>query len=204
MKVLIASGLILLAIVAASAAPQAAQTKPATAPAANPPVIEPIIDWGKCPQLAPTDQQRKAKTEIIKSCLELNPLNVSQEQLNAEIVEKHRIKLGECALTKEDWVSLSLQSVDWLMPQKLIISQNFQFNADKTYKYDKAEDELKKKDVEEALKTKILEQHKQCKAQGLEKFSAQNVIIEQVQFYQSCMDFHVSQLCNIKIMLPPQ
>lgn len=79
-----------------------------------------------------------------------------------------------------------------------------QFNADNSYRYDKAEEELKKKDVEASIKTKIIEQHEQCKKQALEKFPTKTAIIEQVQFYQSCMDFHVSQLCNIKIMLPPQ
>lgn len=73
--------------------------------AAATPVIEPVIDWGKCPQLAPTELQRKQKTEIIKACLEKHPLNSPPDQLNAEIVDKHRIQLGECALTKEDWVS---------------------------------------------------------------------------------------------------
>lgn len=156
------------------AAPQAAAPS-----AAMPPVIEPVIDWGKCSQLAPTEAQRKLKTEIIKACLDAHPLSTKPEDLNAEVVEKHRIKLGECALNKEDW-----------------------FNADKTYKYDKAEEELKKKDVEASIKTKILEQHKQCKQQALEKFADASAVIEQVQFYQSCMDFHVSQLCSIKIMLP--
>lgn len=173
-------GLALAACVALTyAAPPSAPVS--SAPSANgPPVVEPIIDWGKCPQLAPTDEQRKQKTEIIKQCLEATPL-ATGDQLNAEAVEKHRIKLGECALNKEAW-----------------------FNADKTYKYDKAEEELKKKDVEAPIKTKVLEQHDQCKKQAIEKFPATAAVIEQVQFYQSCMDFHVSQLCNIKIMLPAQ
>ncbi|KAG9509142.1 hypothetical protein GZH46_02349 [Fragariocoptes setiger] len=163
---------------------QTAMSQPAPAAAAapgTPPVIEPIIDWGKCPQLAPTEQQRKQKTDIIKTCLELNPLNATQEQLNAEMVEKHRIKLGECALKKEDW-----------------------FNADNTYKYDKAENELKRKDVEASIKSKLLEHHEMCRKQAVEKFSTDKVIIEQVQFYQSCLDYHASNLCGIKIMLPPQ
>lgn len=172
---------LLLALVALTyGAPQSAPIS--SAPSANgPPVIEPVIDWGKCPQLAPTEEQRKQKTEIIKACLDANPLTNNPDQLNAEVVEKHRIKLGECALNKENW-----------------------FDADKTYKYDKAEEELKKKDVEASIKTKILDQHKQCKSQALEKFPATASVIEQVQFYQSCMDFHVSQLCSIKIMLPAQ
>lgn len=97
---------------------------PAT-PMANPPVIEPIIDWGKCPQLAPTEQQRKSKTDIIKTCLEQNPLNATQDQLNAEIVEKHRIKLGECALKKEDWVSLTnaSDSIEGIMQINQLFNQ---------------------------------------------------------------------------------
>lgn len=92
-----------------AAAPQSAPVSSAPS-ASGPPVIEPIIDWGKCPQLAPTELQRKQKTEIIKSCLDANPLNTAPEQLNAEAIEKHRIKLGECALNKEDWVSPLEQS----------------------------------------------------------------------------------------------
>lgn len=179
-NVLAAAGLLIAFAALVYGAPQSAPVSSAPS-AGGPPVIEPIIDWGKCPQLAPSEQQRKQKTEIIKSCLDANPLSTSPDQLTPEIVEKHRIKLGECALNKEDW-----------------------FNADKTYKYDKAEEELKKKDVEAPIKSKILEQHDSCKKQALEKFTATSAIIEQVQFYQSCMDFHVSQLCSIKIMLPPQ
>lgn len=179
-KLFASIGLVVAFVTLAYGAPQSAPVSSAPS-ASGPPVIEPIIDWGKCPQLAPTELQRKQKTEIIKACLEANPLTTAPDQLNAEAVEKHRIKLGECALNKEDW-----------------------FNADKTYKYAKAEEELKKKDVEAGIKTKILEQHQQCKTQALEKFPAAAAVIEQVQFYQSCMDFHVSQLCNIKIMLPQQ
>lgn len=102
--VTLATSLVIALAVSAHAAPQSAPVSSAPS-AGGPPVIEPIIDWGKCPQLAPTDQQRKQKTEIIKACLDANPLTTSPDQLNAEIVEKHRIKLGECALNKEDWVS---------------------------------------------------------------------------------------------------
>lgn len=102
-------GLLLAFVALAYGAPSTGPTAPvSSAPSASgPPVIEPIIDWGKCPQLAPSEQQRKQKTEIIKACLDANPLGTTPEQLNAEAVEKHRIKLGECALTKEDWVSSS-------------------------------------------------------------------------------------------------
>lgn len=82
--------------------PAAASAPSSTTATAGQPVIEPTIDWGKCPQLAPTEEQRKQKTEIIKACLEKHPLTQAPEQLNAEIVDAHRIKLGECALTKED------------------------------------------------------------------------------------------------------
>lgn len=79
---------------------------PATSGASSP-VIEPEIDWGKCKQLAPTDTQKVQKTQIIKACLDENPLNIPNEQLTAKIVEQHRIKLGECALNKENWVSMN-------------------------------------------------------------------------------------------------
>ena len=107
-KMFVAIGLVVTFITLAYGAPQAApQSAPvSSAPSASgPPVIEPIIDWGKCPQLAPTEMQRKQKTEIIKTCLDANPLNASPDKLTHELVEQHRIKLGECALNKEDWVS---------------------------------------------------------------------------------------------------
>lgn len=103
-KLLAALGLTLTLIAVVNGAPSSATSSAST------PVIEPVIDWGKCPQLAPTDTQRKQKTEIIKACLEKHPLTTPADQLNAEIVEKHRIQLGECALTKEDWVSFLLNS----------------------------------------------------------------------------------------------
>lgn len=105
-KALAVAGLLIAFVALVQGAPQSAPVSSAPS-ASGPPVIEPIIDWGKCPQLAPTEQQRKQKTEIIKSCLEQNPLSGAPETLNAETVEKHRIKLGECALNKEDWVSSS-------------------------------------------------------------------------------------------------
>lgn len=110
-KMISSLGLLMMALVAAHSAAAAPSNSPAvptpTAGAANgaSPVVEPVIDWGKCPQLAPSEEQRKQKTDIIRSCLEKHPLNVAPEQLNAELVDKHRIQLGECALTKEDWVS---------------------------------------------------------------------------------------------------
>lgn len=101
-KVLAIVGIVMALAAVAYSAPQA----PAPAASGAPPVIEPIIDWGKCPQLAPSDTQRKQKTEIIKACLDSNPLNTKPDQLTPENIEKHRIKLGECALNKEDWVCI--------------------------------------------------------------------------------------------------
>lgn len=109
-KLIASLGLLVAFVVVAQGAPQSAPVSSAPS-ASGPPVIEPIIDWGKCPQLAPTEEQRKQKTEIIKACLDANPLTTAPEQLNAELVEKHRIKLGECALNKENWVS---NDTDWL------------------------------------------------------------------------------------------
>lgn len=104
-KTIASLGLLIAFAALAYGAPQTAPVSSAPS-ASGPPVIEPIIDWGKCPQLAPTEQQRKQKTEIIKACLDANPLSTAPDQMNPEAVEKHRIKLGECALNKEDWVSL--------------------------------------------------------------------------------------------------
>lgn len=105
MRIAATFGIMVVSIAIAQAAPSSGSASSAPQAGAGS-VIEPVIDWGKCPQLAPTDAQRKQKTEIIKACLEKHPLNQSPDQLNAEIVDKHRIELGECALTKEDWVSL--------------------------------------------------------------------------------------------------
>lgn len=119
-------GLMMSCIAVVSAAPSSGGPQAANAAAAAAtPVIEPVIDWGKCPQLAPTELQRKQKTEIIKACLEKHPLTTPPDQLNAEIVDKHRIQLGECALTKEDWVSsLSLTPSIKLAPRRQFSSNH--------------------------------------------------------------------------------
>lgn len=104
-KLFVVGGVLLAVATLSLAAPQTASISSAPS-ASGPPVIEPTIDWGKCPQLAPSEQQRKQKTEIIKACLDANPIDAKSEPLSPEAVEKHRIKLGECALNKEDWVSL--------------------------------------------------------------------------------------------------
>lgn len=77
-----------------------------------------------------------------------------------------------------------------------------QFIADKCYKYDKAKEELRRRDTEVSSITKVLKRHEGCKRQAQEKFPTPRALIEQVHFCRSCTDFWVAQLCSTKIMLP--
>ncbi|XP_074597674.1 uncharacterized protein LOC141852541 [Brevipalpus obovatus] len=141
-------------------------------PQAGPPV-PPQISWGNCPQLKPSEAEMQSKASIIKSCLQSIPLptNITQES-----VEKHRTDVAKCALAKEDW-----------------------FDQNGQYRYEKAESEIKGKKLDQNIQSQIIAQHTQCRREAETQFSQPEAIIGQVQLYQACMDFHISQICQIRI-----
>uniref|UniRef100_A0AAN0LPK9 Odorant-binding n=1 Tax=Polyphagotarsonemus latus TaxID=1204166 RepID=A0AAN0LPK9_9ACAR len=138
--------------------------------------VSPSINWGSCPQLEPKEEEKKEKAQIIKVCLEQVPVpkNITQQS-----VEVHRAEVAKCALQKEGW-----------------------FNEHGEYKYEKAESEIKKKQLASQVEQQMLTQHSQCKQEAETKFTRVEEVIAQIQLYQACMDYHISQVCGIQISYP--
>ena len=61
-------------------------------------------------------------------------------------------------------------------------------------RYEKAENEIKKKQLNAQVEQAMLQQHAQCKAEAESKFSKIDEVIAQIQLYQACMDYHISQV----------
>jgi len=149
---------------------------PPKAAAGQPAPQAPAINWGNCPQLEPTETEKREKGEIIKVCLERIPL---PENITQSTVEAHRAEVAKCALQREGW-----------------------FTEHGDYKYEKAESEIKKKRLDAGVQQKILAQHQSCKQEATSKFAKTEETIAQIQLYQSCMDYHISQICGIQITYP--
>ncbi|RWS22631.1 hypothetical protein B4U80_07214, partial [Leptotrombidium deliense] len=135
----------------------------------------PQIYWGRCPQLEPTMDEKVKKAAVITKCLETTPVpqNITQES-----VEVHREQVAACALQMEGW-----------------------FNDKGLYKYDKAESEIKAKRLSKEIEERILSYHKQCKEEAEEKFPVSNkALISQIQLYQACMDYFISDVCGIDVL----
>ena len=137
----------------------------------------PQINWGKCPELEPSEQEKLAKAGVITKCLETTPLpgNITRES-----VEQHREQIAACALRAEGW-----------------------FTKAGGYDYGKAEKEIKNKRLQKELEMQVLSYHAQCKAESEEKYpSSNNSIIAQIQLYQACMDYFISDVCGIEVNEP--
>ncbi|XP_064457625.1 uncharacterized protein LOC135368352 [Ornithodoros turicata] len=136
----------------------------------------PQINWGKCPQLQPTESERQQKALVIDQCLEKVPLpNI--ENATQEDVQKHREDVTTCALHTEGW-----------------------FNEKGRYRFDRARSEILNKQLAKDVESVVLSKHDECKTESEEKFAQQYV--SQVQLYQACMDYHISQICGIQIAQP--
>jgi len=150
--------------------------KPTPAPAQAVPA-GPQINWGKCPELEPSEQEKLSKAAVITKCLENTPLPAN---ITRESVEQHREQIAACALRAEGW-----------------------FNSAGNYDYGKAEKEIKNKRLAKDLELQVLSYHSQCKAESEEKYpSSNNSIIAQIQLYQACMDYFISDVCGIEVNEP--
>ncbi|KAI1295637.1 hypothetical protein HDE_05370 [Halotydeus destructor] len=137
----------------------------------------PQINWGQCPQLEPSSSEKMKKAAVITKCLEVTPI---PQNITRESVERHREQVAACALQMEGW-----------------------FTPEINYKYEKAETEIKSKRLPSAVEGKVLQHHGQCKGEAEEKFpSSTKNVIQQIQLYQACMDFHISEACGIEVVMP--
>lgn len=132
------------------------------------------VNWNKCPQLEPSETEKNKKTQVITKCLQSAPIPTN---LTRENVEAHREQIATCALKIEGW-----------------------FDEQSNYKYEKAESEIRAKKLEPQIEIQVLKFHVACKSEALNKFPRdQHKLIEQVQFYQACMDYYISIVCEIEV-----
>lgn len=73
------------------------------------------------------------------------------------------------------------------------------FTGALTYNYAKAEREIKAKKFDPDVEEKVLAFHESCRDEAQDKYSNAFQIIGQIQLYQSCMDWHISQVCGIEV-----
>lgn len=147
---------------------------PQGAPAATAGAKAPAIDWGKCPQLKPSETERTSKAAVVDKCLQSLPLPDPEKATQQEI-DKHRESVTTCALKAEGW-----------------------FDDNGVYKFERARNEIKNKKLDGAIESSVLEKHDACQKEASEKHQD---FINQVQLYQACMDFNISQICGIKVMV---
>lgn len=139
----------------------------------------PTINWGKCPQLEPSSEEKVKKAAVITKCLEVTPI---PKNITRESVEAHREQVAACALQMEGW-----------------------FDSKGLYRFDKAESEIKAKKLASEIEVKVLGYHKQCKTEAEDKYPvSSNQLIAQIQLYQACMDYFISEVCGIEVSLPEQ
>lgn len=139
----------------------------------------PTINWGKCPQLEPSGEEKVKKAAVITKCLEMTPI---PKNITRESVESHREQVAACALQMEGW-----------------------FDGKGLYRFDKAESEIKAKKLAGDIEVKVLGYHKQCRSEAEDKYPvSSNQLIAQIQLYQACMDYFISEVCGIEVSLPEQ
>jgi len=136
----------------------------------------PAISWGKCPQLQPSDNERQQKALVVDQCLQKvahpDPNNSTQTEF-----QKHREAVTTCALQTEGW-----------------------FDANGAYKFDRARSEIVNKKLANDVQEVVLKKHDECQKESTSKFA--NQYVAQVQMYQACMDYHISQICGIQVQHP--
>lgn len=58
------------------------------------------INWGRCPMLQPSIEEKMKKAQVISKCLEITPV---PENITRETIELHRELVAACALREEGW-----------------------------------------------------------------------------------------------------
>nr|7NYJ_A Chain A, Odorant Binding Protein 1 from Varoa destructor, form P3<2>21 [Varroa destructor]7NZA_A Chain A, Odorant Binding Protein from Varroa destructor, form P2<1> [Varroa destructor]7NZA_B Chain B, Odorant Binding Protein from Varroa destructor, form P2<1> [Varroa destructor] len=144
------------------------------APASATPAKVPVIEWGKCEQLKPSESERTSKAAVVDKCLQSLPLPDPEKATQQEI-DKHRESVTTCALKAEGW-----------------------FDDEGVYKFDRARNEIKNKKLDSEVEEAVLLKHDACQKEATEKHDD---YINQVQLYQACMDYNISQICGIKVMV---
>nr|AYJ71602.1 odorant binding protein [Pardosa pseudoannulata] len=138
----------------------------------------PQIDWGKCPQLKPTETDKEQKRLVIQKCLDKNPPPALETVTDPKQIDDHRELVTTCALKTEGW-----------------------FNDDGSYKFNRAKTEIESKKLDAEVEKNISKRHQECQDEAVKRFP--EGYIQQVQLYQACMDYHIAEICEIELIPPP-
>jgi len=138
--------------------------------------VTPTIKWGSCPQLEPTQTEKVKKAEVITKCLEIVPI---PNNITRESIELHREQVAACALQMEGW-----------------------FSDDGTYRFEKAQVEIRNKKLEPTIEQQVISYHQQCRDEAESRFPKETrQVIAQIQLYQACMDYFISVVCGIEVSI---
>lgn len=189
-RILVCCLAIVFGTIAVLGAPQQAQQKsqqqaepepknqPADFAAGEPNYPAPEIDWGKCPQLKPSEKDKEQKRQVIQKCLEQNPPPPLESITDPKQIDDHREIVTTCALKTEGW-----------------------FNDDGSYKFIRAKSEIESKKLDAEVEKNISKRHQDCQEDAVSTYP--EGYIQQVQLYQVCMDYHIAEICEIKVIPPP-
>ena len=75
------------------------------------------------------------------------------------------------------------------------------FGGGATYNYEKAEREIRSKRLHADIEQKVLQFHGNCRAEAQHKYANPVQIIAQIQLYQACMDYFISDICQIQVQM---
>lgn len=75
-------------IAAAASEPSTVSVPPPSPQAADQTPRRPKINWGKCPQLEPTERDIEAKSNILQECLRQNPPPQSESLTQEQIIQR--------------------------------------------------------------------------------------------------------------------
>lgn len=75
------------------------------------------------------------------------------------------------------------------------------FSGGASYNYEKAEREIRSKRLQPEIEQKVLQFHANCRAEAQHKYANPVQIIAQIQLYQACMDYFISDVCQIQVQV---
>lgn len=75
------------------------------------------------------------------------------------------------------------------------------FSGGAAYNYSKAEREIRSKRLQPEIEQKVLQFHENCKNEAQHKYANPVQIIAQIQLYQACMDYFISDVCQIQVQV---
>nr|XP_042908890.1 uncharacterized protein LOC107439531 [Parasteatoda tepidariorum] len=122
--------------------------------------------------------EQEQKRIVIERCLDQNPPPPLETVNDPKQIDDHREVVTTCALKFEGW-----------------------FNADGSYKFDRAKSEIESKKLEKQVERNISRRHQECQQEAVKRFPGG--YIQQVQLYQACMDYHIAEICEIELIPPP-